>query len=83
MQNLFLIAVMSFNELGPQLLKLSKCFRRIHWNITSLVSDIVEEATITLPLSKFLNAITLIQQVIYRDLKTMNVTQEVTNISAS
>ena len=46
---------MSFTELGPQLLKLLKCFHRIHWNITSLVSDIVEEAMITLPLSKFLS----------------------------
>ena len=41
-KNVFLVAVMSFTELGPQLLKLpmwttcwAKCFRRIHWNATS------------------------------------------------
>ena len=91
-QNLFLIAVKSFTELGPQLLKLP--------NVDYLLSEVFLQD----PLERYfshqwhrggsndnptaeqvpLNAITLIQQqAIYRDLKTMNVEQEVSNLSAS
>ena len=92
MQNLFLLAVKSFTELGPQLLKLP--------TVDYLLSEVFSQD----PLEHYfscqrhrggsndnptaeqvpLNAITLIQQqAIYRDLKTMNVEQEVSNLSAS
>ena len=89
---LFLIAVMSFTELGPQLLKLP--------NVDYLLSEVFSQD----PLERYfsrqrhrgesndnptaeqvpLSGMTLIQQqAIYRDLKTMNVDQEVSNLSAS
>ena len=70
MQQLFPIAVMSFNELGPQLLKLP--------NLDYLLSNNVLSQD---PLEHYFSH--QIQQVIYRDLKTMDVEQEVSNLSAS
>ena len=91
MQNLFFIAVMSFTELRPQLLKLP--------NVDYLLSEVFSQD----PLERYffrqrqhggsnnnptaeqvpLSAMTLIQQqAIYRDLKTINVEQEVSNLSA-
>ena len=91
MQNLFLIAVMSFTELGPQLLKLP--------NVDYLLSEVFSQDPLECYFSRQqhrggsndnptteqvpLSGMTLIQQAIYRDLKTMNVEHKVSNLSAS